>query len=243
MLFNSFLFLKFFLIFYPLYLLTRNHLKWQNRLLLAASYLFYAAWDWRFLFLLFFTTFLDFILAQKIYESESPRKRKTLLIISIVCNLGVLGFFKYFNFFTESLSGLFAHWGLAVPLPLVRVALPIGISFYTFQSMSYTIDVYRRELVPPKSFLDFGVFVTYFPHLVAGPILRATHILPQVLNPRKIRIDQVYVDRVPGQPLAPALREFITFLLSAPGQQAITKDGGYFALPVDLAKRIGESLA
>lgn len=192
MLFNSFLFLKFFLVFYLLYLLTRNHLKWQNRLLLAASYVFYAAWDWRFLFLLFFTTFLDFVLAQKIYKSHSSRRKKIILAASIVCNLGVLGFFKYFNFFTENLSFLLEHLGFPATLKLIRVALPIGISFYTFQSMSYTIDVYRGELVPPKSFLDFGVFVTYFPHLVAGPILRATHILPQVLNPRKIRLEQFY---------------------------------------------------
>ena len=192
MLFNSFLFLKFFLIFYLLYLLTRNHLKWQNRLLLAASYIFYAAWDWRFLFLLFFTTFLDFIIAQKIFDSQSQRQRKALLALSVVANLGVLGFFKYFNFFTENLSFLMEHLGFHGTFKLLRVALPIGISFYTFQSMSYTIDVYRRELVPPKSFWDFSVFVTYFPHLVAGPILRATYILPQVVNPRKIQREQVY---------------------------------------------------
>lgn len=191
MLFNSFVFLNFFLVVYTLYLLTQNNLKWQNRILLMASYGFYAAWDWRFLSLLFFTTFLDFVLAAKIYKSSDARQKKIFLALSILCNLSVLGFFKYFNFFAESLYALLGHLGIQSSFSAILIILPIGISFYTFQSMSYTIDIYRGELVPPKSFLDFSVFVTYFPHLVAGPILRATSMLPQVLNLRKIRLDQM----------------------------------------------------
>ena len=190
MLFNSLTFLIFFIIVYSLYLLSDH--KRQNLLLLVASYFFYGWWDWRFIPLLFLTTFLDFVLAQKIFEAGTPINRKALLVLSIVMNLGVLGFFKYYNFFASNADALLAHFGSSTSFGIIHVILPIGISFYTFQSMSYVIDVYRGELVPPKSFRDFGVFVTYFPHLVAGPILRATHILPQVLNPRKIEIEKFY---------------------------------------------------
>jgi D-alanyl-lipoteichoic acid acyltransferase DltB (MBOAT superfamily) len=131
-------------------------------------------------------------MALKLEETEDIRKRKILLAVSVVSNLGILGFFKYFGFFTASFQNFLSYFGLQLQSPLLHIILPVGISFYTFQSLSYTIDVYRKELKATKNFFDFSLFVTYFPQLVAGPIERATHLLPQVLSPRKIRLDQFY---------------------------------------------------
>ncbi len=190
MLFNSWQFAGFFAVVYGLYLVLSH--KWQNRLLLAASYIFYGTWNWRFLGLLLFTTALDYWIALLIKDSTDGRRRKLLLATSIAANLAVLGFFKYYNFFAVSGSEFLALLGVHAQPRLLSLILPWGISFYTFQSMSYTIDVYRGELVPASDFFDFSLFVTFFPHLVAGPIMRATKLLPQVLAPRKVTWEGFY---------------------------------------------------
>jgi alginate O-acetyltransferase complex protein AlgI len=192
-LFNSLEFLIFLPIVLTAYFLL-DHRR-QNYLLLAASLFFYASWDWRFLFLLFVTMIVDFYVAaylEKLEDEGAPeRKRKAILSISMICNLVILGFFKYFNFFAGSLEVLLQKLGIHVSYSTLNIILPIGISFYTFQSMSYTIDVYRGELRAAKRFLDFALFVSFFPHLVAGPIMRAVDLLPQVLKPRKPTREQV----------------------------------------------------
>jgi D-alanyl-lipoteichoic acid acyltransferase DltB (MBOAT superfamily) len=184
MLFNSIDFILFFAVVYGLYLVL-NH-RAQNWMLLVASNFFYGCWDWRFLFLLWFTMTVDFFCGRAIHRSDDPRTRKRLLLFSLFSNLGVLFFFKYFGFFSESLQALFLRFGVELDWVTLRIVLPVGISFYTFQSMSYTIDIYRRHLQPTTRFDDFVVFVTFFPQLVAGPIERASHLLPQVLLPRVV---------------------------------------------------------
>lgn len=190
MLFNSFQFLVFFIIVYSLYLLF-NH-KWQNRLLLVASYVFYGAWDWRFLSLIVISTVLDYICGLKIENSTEKRKKKFFLFLSIFGNLGILGFFKYFNFFASTLQTLLGQIGFSIHPRFLHIILPVGISFYTFQTMSYTIDIYKGELKPTKKFFDFALFVSFFPQLVAGPIERAKHLLPQMLKPRKVTLEKFY---------------------------------------------------
>jgi len=190
MLFNSLQFAIFFLIVYSLYL-AFNH-RWQNIMLLVASYVFYGSWDWRFLSLIFISTVLDYVCGIKIHETDDQKRRKFFLILSIVGNLSILGFFKYFNFFASSLHGLMGHFGLNLDPVFLRIILPLGISFYTFQTMSYTIDIYRRHMNPTRKFFDFALFVAFFPQLVAGPIERAKHLLPQILSPRKITLHKFY---------------------------------------------------
>jgi D-alanyl-lipoteichoic acid acyltransferase DltB (MBOAT superfamily) len=183
MLFNSLEFLVFFLCVYAAYWLL-NH-RWQNCMLLAASYFFYGSWNWRCLSLILVSTSVAYLCAIKISESASPRRRKGFLVLSLAVDLGILGFFKYFNFFASSLSELLAFWGLPPNAPMLSIILPVGISFYTFQSLSYTIDVYRKEITATPSFADFALFIAFFPQLVAGPIERARHLLPQIASPRK----------------------------------------------------------
>jgi len=190
MLFNSLLFFVFFVLVYSGYLFL-NH-KWQNRWLLAASCIFYGAWDWRFLALLFVSTSLDYIFALRVDELKDPRKRKAFVVFSVVVNLVILGFFKYFNFFITSLTNFFSHFGINLPLPALNIILPIGISFYTFQSMSYVIDVYRQEIKPTRRWADYALFVSFFPHLVAGPIMRAKQLLVQVIEPRIVTLSKFY---------------------------------------------------
>lgn len=193
MLFNSLSFA----IFLPLVLAGYYLLghKAQNRFLLAASLFFYACWDWRFLGLLLPLMYVDFVVAAAIERMReagaSARKRKALLVVSMASNLAVLGFFKYCNFFIESMDVLLKAMGFDVEVRTLNIVLPIGVSFFTFQSMSYTIDVYRGELPASKNFLDFALFVSFFPHLVAGPIMRATTLLPQVLQPRHATREQI----------------------------------------------------
>jgi D-alanyl-lipoteichoic acid acyltransferase DltB (MBOAT superfamily) len=184
MLFNTFEFALFFAICFGAYLLLPR--RAQNRLLLLASCLFYAAWDWRFLALLLLSTLVDYILGLRIAGTEDPRRRRLFVSISIVSNLSILGFFKYAGFFAESLSGLAALFGLSLPDFALEIVLPVGISFYTFQKLSYTIDIYRRSLEPTRNLLDFALFVTFFPQLVAGPIERASRLLPQILGNRRV---------------------------------------------------------
>ncbi len=190
MVFNSLTFAYFFLIVYSLYLFLGH--RWQNKLLLTASCVFYGAWNWKFLFLLFLTGFIDYNVAVVLDRTANIKRKKILLAISIISNLTVLGFFKYFNFFTINLHNLLAWLGINLNLHLLHVILPVGISFYTFQAMSYTIDVYRGLIKPTKNPLDFALFISFFPQLVAGPIERGAHMLPQIQNPRVLRMDWIY---------------------------------------------------
>jgi alginate O-acetyltransferase complex protein AlgI len=189
MVFNSLHFLWFFVVVYALYR-TFPH-RAQNWLLLVASYYFYAAWDWRFLGLLLASTIVDYSCGRLIEATEDERRRKLLLCLSLGFNLTLLGFFKYFNFFADNLRSLFGAVGWQLDFVTLRVLLPVGISFYTFVTMSYVIDVYRREIPATRNLLDFAIFVAYFPHLVAGPILRASRLLPQIHNPRTVTAEQM----------------------------------------------------
>jgi D-alanyl-lipoteichoic acid acyltransferase DltB (MBOAT superfamily) len=189
MLFNSLQFLIFFIAVLCLY--RRMSHRGQNWMLLVASYIFYGAWDWRFLILFFITTFTDYCCALLVAGSGSSGHRKGFLALSVAVNMGILGFFKYANFFSDSLADLFAAFGLQFHPLTMAIILPVGISFYTFQSMSYTIDVYRGELAPCRNFFDYALYVSFFPQLVAGPVERATHLLPQVLQPRRVTREYV----------------------------------------------------
>ncbi|MCD4781575.1 MAG: MBOAT family protein [Candidatus Omnitrophica bacterium] len=190
MLFNSIEFFIFFFIVYVLYVFLNHH--WQNRMLLLASYYFYGSWDWRFLSLLWISTVVDFYCGRAIQETSQKSKRQTYLTLSIITNLGILGFFKYFNFFTANLQALFSTWGVNVTTGTLDIILPVGISFYTFQTMSYTIDIYYGKMKAEKSFLNFALFVAFFPQLVAGPIERAKRLLPQISRKRELSWDQFY---------------------------------------------------
>ena len=184
MVFNSIQFVVFFAVVYGLYRLLPH--RAQNWLLLGASYWFYAAWSPRFLLLLIASTVVDYLVARYLDAQQNQARRRRVLWISLAFNLGVLGFFKYWGFFAVNLQALLGTMGFAVSLPILHVMLPIGISFYTFMTMSYVIDVYRREIPATTHPIDFAVFVAYFPHLVAGPILRAPALLPQIASPRHI---------------------------------------------------------
>lgn len=180
MLFNSFEFAAFLPLVFILYWFVFPHsLQRQNLLLLVASYVFYGWWDWRFLGLLFLSSSMDFTLGLLMGREEDECKRKQWLYLSLLLNLGLLGTFKYFNFFVQSFTDAFASVGIYLQPTTLKVILPVGISFYTFQSLSYTIDVYRRHLAPAKDLWSFLAFVSFFPQLVAGPIERATNLLPQ----------------------------------------------------------------
>ena len=180
MLFNSIDFAILLPIIFILYwFVTNKNLKLQNFLIVVASYLFYGWWDWRFLSLIFFSTLVDFTIGQKLRKEQNQLKRKVLLWTSILINLGFLGFFKYYNFFLENFITAFSLFGTPINVQGLNIILPVGISFYTFQTLSYTIDVYKRKLEPTKDFIAFTAFVSFFPQLVAGPIERATNLLPQ----------------------------------------------------------------
>ncbi|MBI5048528.1 MAG: MBOAT family protein [Deltaproteobacteria bacterium] len=189
MLFNSFEFFIFFVFVLTIYYLLNR--KSQNVFLLAASYLFYGFWDWRFLFLLFVTSAVDYFISHIIHVTENPNKRKHILLISLVANLGVLGFFKYYNFFIDNFMVLTSSFGMTIEPWLLNVILPVGISFYTLQSMSYTIDVYRRNIIPCSNFLDFLLYVSFFPQLVAGPIERASNLIPQLQQKRIVNYEDI----------------------------------------------------
>src|SRR4051812_27164627 len=189
MVFNSLHFLWFFLVVYALYRVLPH--RGQNWLLLIASYYFYAAWDWRFLGLLIASTVVDYSCGRLLERTADERRRKWLLGASLAFNLTLLGFFKYFNFFADNLHVVFGALGWQLDFVTLRVLLPVGISFYTFVTMSYVIDVYRREIRATRDPLEFAVFVAYFPHLVAGPILRASRLLPQIHLPRTITPEQM----------------------------------------------------
>ncbi len=186
MLFNSIDFAIFLPTVFLLYwLLLQKNLKLQNAFIVVASYVFYAWWDWRFLSLIIFSTFVDFWVGKKLVHENNLSRRKLLLWISILVNLSFLGFFKYYNFFLDNFINAFTFLGIPVSGRALNIILPVGISFYTFQTLSYSIDVYRKNLKPTTDFIAFAAFVSFFPQLVAGPIERATNLLPQFYKERK----------------------------------------------------------
>lgn len=190
MLFNSLDFAVFLPTVFVLYwFVTKHNLKFQNALIVAASYVFYGCWDWRFLSLIIFSTFLDFSIGRRLKNEEDHKKRKALLWTSIIVNLGFLGVFKYFNFFLDNFIAAFSLLGQDIQLGSLNIVLPVGISFYTFQTLSYTIDVYKRKLEPAEDVVAFSAFVCFFPQLVAGPIERATNLLPQFYKKRAFEYD------------------------------------------------------
>ncbi|MEI6178650.1 MAG: MBOAT family O-acyltransferase, partial [Verrucomicrobiota bacterium] len=189
MVFNSIVFLIFLAVVLSLYYRLKH--RSQNIMLVIASYVFYGWWDWRFLGLLLFTTLFDFWCALRLEAEPDPTRKKWFLAFSMAMNLTVIGFFKYFNFFAGSLERLLQAIGWRADLPTLHILLPVGISFYTFLSMSYTIDVYRGHLKAVRKPLDFMLYVSFFPHLVAGPIVRAKDLLPQCRNPRVPNQDQI----------------------------------------------------
>ncbi|MTI37943.1 MBOAT family O-acyltransferase, partial [Fulvivirga lutimaris] len=191
MLFNSIDFAIFLPIVFLLYWFVVNrNLKWQNFLIVAASYIFYGWWDWRFLSLILFSTVVDYSIGRLLRTQENLAKRKALLWTSILVNFGFLAFFKYYNFFLDNFISAFSLFGTTINAQGLKIILPVGISFYTFQTLSYTIDVYKRELEPTKDFIAFTAFVSFFPQLVAGPIERATNLLPQFYKKRSFEYDK-----------------------------------------------------
>lgn len=189
MLFNSLEFFIFLPIVLSLYFILP--FRFQNVMLLGASYFFYGYWDWRFLGLILATTIMDFTCSKILFKTDDESHRKKILFLSIFFNLGILCFFKYFNFFFDSFQSLFNVLSINVSAPVLKILLPVGISFYTFQTMSYTIDVYHKKYKPVKNFIDFALYISFFPQLVAGPIERASHLIPQITKPRRISADMV----------------------------------------------------
>lgn len=199
MLFNSFIFFIFLGLVLPIYYFLPK--KFRNPLLLVASYIFYGYWDYRFVSLLLLSTVVDYFIGQKLYATTNIKKRKMFLIFSMLVNLGILAFFKYFGFFIESLTPIAGIFGGNLDYLHINIILPVGISFYTFQTMSYTIDIYRKKIKPTNNFIDFAVFVSFFPQLVAGPIERAKNLLPQIHKtplPNKQQIEKGVVLIVTG---------------------------------------------
>ena len=190
MFFNSIDFAIFLPIVFLLYwVVFKNQIKQQNILIALASYVFYGWWDWRFLILILFSTIIDFSVGLKLKPIVNQKKRKYWLALSLIVNLGLLGIFKYYNFFVDNFVEAFSFFGYSIQTNSLKIILPVGISFYTFQTLSYSIDVYRRKLEPTKDFISFTAFVSFFPQLVAGPIERATNLLPQFYVKRKFSYD------------------------------------------------------
>ncbi len=189
MVFNSVTFLYFILAFFPIYFLLRGNSRLVFTFL--SSYLFYGWWDWRFLGLIMFSTCVDFFLGNALENQKDEKKRHWYIVFSMILNITLLSFFKYFNFFADSFYQLFSAVGFEVSPLTLKVILPVGISFYTFQSMSYTIDIYRRDIHAEKNFLRFATFISFFPQLVAGPIVRARDFLPQFKNDHNLNSERV----------------------------------------------------
>ena len=186
MLFNSFEFLVFLPVVFALYWFAFRTRKAQNALIVIASYVFYGWWDWKFLFLIAFTSACSFISGRLIGKNEgNAKKQKWISAANIVVNLSVLGIFKYFNFFADNLKNLLALFGFEADFVTLNVILPVGISFYTFQALSYSIDVYKGKIKPTDDIVEFFAYISFFPQLVAGPIERATNLLPQFQKDRK----------------------------------------------------------
>jgi len=185
MLFNSLDFAIFLPIVFTLYWLLNKNLRLQNLLVVIASYVFYGWWDWRFLSLIVFSSIVDYSVGTALNKTKAGTKRRLLLFTSIFVNIGFLGFFKYFDFFSQSFVDAFSFLGYTFSTQSLNIILPVGISFYTFQTLSYSIDVYRRKLKPTRDAVAFFAFVSFFPQLVAGPIERATNLLPQFYKKRQ----------------------------------------------------------
>ncbi len=191
MLFNSFDFAIFLPLVFSLYwLLGAKRIAAQNLLLLVASYIFYGTWDWRFLILILVSSVADFAIGKFMHESSSENYRKKLLWLSLFLNLGLLGFFKYFNFFIDTFANTFSFFGVAMDETRLNILLPVGISFYTFQTLSYTIDIYRRKINACNDPVAFFAYVSFFPQLVAGPIERAKNLLPQFIKERTFNYEK-----------------------------------------------------
>ena len=177
MLFNTIDFAIFLPILFILYWFVINkNISRQNLLITVSSYVFYGWWDWRFLSLIAFSTAVDYIVGNRLSITQNKNNRKLLLFTSLFINLGFLGFFKYYNFFLENFIDAFSFFGYSINSNSLNIILPVGISFYTFQTLSYTIDVYKKKINPAKDIISFAAFVSFFPQLVAGPIERATNL-------------------------------------------------------------------
>ena len=191
MLFNSIDFAIFLPIVFLLYwFVAQKNLRLQNALIVVASYIFYGWWDWRFLSLIIFSTVVDYLVGKKLGTEDKQLKRKMLLWTSIIVNIGLLGFFKYYNFFIENFAHAFSLFGMQNNISRLNIILPVGISFYTFQTLSYTLDVFKKKIQPTKDFIAFSAFVCFFPQLVAGPIEKANILLPQMLSKRHFSFSQ-----------------------------------------------------
>ncbi|RAI94173.1 MBOAT family O-acyltransferase [Algoriphagus yeomjeoni] len=191
MLFNSLDFAVFLPVVFILYwFVLGKNLKSQNLLIVVSSYLFYGWWDWRFLALIAFSTLVDFLVGIQLASTKDSVRRKCLLILSLLINIGLLGFFKYYNFFLDNFVDAFTFMGMPIKENTLNIILPVGISFYTFQTMSYSIDIYRKKLEPTKDLVAFSAFVSFFPQLVAGPIERASNLLPQFYQKRNFDYSQ-----------------------------------------------------
>lgn len=188
MLFNSIEYLIFLPIVFVIYWLLKNSYKKQNILLLIASYVFYGWWDYRFLSLIIFSSFLDYYVGQKIEEAIGEKNKKRWLLVSLFSNLGLLGVFKYYNFFADSFASSMSSIGWEVNDLTLNIILPVGISFYTFQTLSYSIDIYRNQIKASRDIVGFFTFVSLFPQLVAGPIERASNLIPQIENKRNLNV-------------------------------------------------------
>lgn len=197
MLFNSLEFLIYLPIVFLLYWLAFKRLKFQNAFVVVASYIFYGWWDWTFLILIFITTLFSFLSGIGI-ECTEGKWKKIILWANIILNLGILGLFKYYNFFSENFRLMFESIGIHLDWVTLNLILPVGISFYTFQALSYSIDVYKKKIDPTKDIIAFFAFISFFPQLVAGPIERATNLLPQFLKKRTFdyakAVDRFYGD-------------------------------------------------
>lgn len=186
MLFNSLEFVIFLpIVFFIYWFLLGKNLRAQNLFIVLSSYFFYGWWDFRFLFLIFFSSLIDYMIGKSLWKSDDEKKRTKLLALSLLCNLGLLFFFKYYNFFLDNFETAFTFFGNPINVDRLNIILPVGISFYTFQTLSYTIDVYRRKIEPTNNIISFLAFVSFFPQLVAGPIERASNLLPQFATKRK----------------------------------------------------------
>jgi D-alanyl-lipoteichoic acid acyltransferase DltB (MBOAT superfamily) len=178
------------IVFLLYWFVTSKSLALQNMLLLVSSYFFYGCWDWRFLFLLIFSTLLDYYTGLRMSDAKDQKGKRVWFWLSVCINLGFLGVFKYYNFFAQSFSDLLSHVGITVNPWTLKVILPVGISFYTFHGLSYVIDIFRGKIKAERNFVDYAVFVSFFPLLVAGPIERATHLLPQIKQKRVFNYSQ-----------------------------------------------------
>ena len=188
--FDTYIYALFLPVVFLIYWWLRKRLTWQNAFLLAASYVFYGWWDWRFLGLILITTLTTFFTALPIGGNSRRAVRRGFVAANVVVNLGILATFKYFNFFADALRDLLGALGLHADWPTLNILLPVGISFYTFQAISYTIDVYRGKTKATRQLLPFMTYIAFFPQLVAGPIERADHLMPQLTSPRRFDYGQ-----------------------------------------------------